>query len=94
MDEGIAATDNRVESMTQEMGQMPDFGALANLHSSISNMGKQRKLNQVKTMADKLNVELQEGESDLPPSQITSTLIARAKEQGKTESEINAILAE
>jgi len=31
--------------MSQEVGDMPDFGALANLHSSISNMGKMRKMN-------------------------------------------------
>ena len=51
MDEGIAATDQRVEKMSEEMSDMPDFGALANLHSSISNMGKMRKQNQMKTLA-------------------------------------------
>lgn len=45
MDEGIQATDHRVETMAQEVGDMPDFGALANLHSSISNMSKKRKGN-------------------------------------------------
>jgi hypothetical protein len=33
--------------MAQEVGQMPDFGALANLHGTISNMGKMRKKNQM-----------------------------------------------
>jgi type IV secretory pathway TrbL component len=45
MDEGIAASDQRSTSMAQEMSDMPDFGALANLHSSISSMGKSRKMN-------------------------------------------------
>lgn len=73
---------------------MPDFGALANLHSSISNMGKMRKQNQMKQLAQKLGVELQEGDSEMAPEDLTQTLIARAKEAGKSESEINAIIAE
>jgi hypothetical protein len=40
------------------MADMPDFGALANLHSSISNMGKKRKQTQMMQMAEKLGVEL------------------------------------
>jgi hypothetical protein len=63
---------------------MPDFGALANLHSSISNMGHMRKLNQTKALADKLGVDLMDGEGELPAEALTQTLIQRAKEAGKT----------
>lgn len=44
MDEGLAATDKRVADMEKENGDMPNFGALADLHGSISNMGKMRKI--------------------------------------------------
>ena len=43
MDEGSANTENRVTSMAQETASMPNFGALADMHSSLSNMGKMRK---------------------------------------------------
>ena len=46
MDQGLAETDNRVAMMQKEAtagGDMPNFGALADLHGSISNMGKMRK---------------------------------------------------
>lgn len=46
MDQGLAETDNRVAQMQQEAsagGDMPNFGALADLHGSISNMGRMRK---------------------------------------------------
>jgi hypothetical protein len=43
MDAGLANTENRVNSMQEESQQMPDFGALANLKGSLSNMGKSRK---------------------------------------------------
>lgn len=43
MDEGIANTDNRVAKMQEETASMPNFGALADMHSSLSNMGKMRK---------------------------------------------------
>jgi len=43
MEDGIAETDNRVTEMAQESASMPNFGALANLHGTISNMGKMRK---------------------------------------------------
>jgi len=62
MDDGIAATDHRVETMTKEVGEMPDFGALANLHGSIANMGKMRKKNQMQSMVQKLGVEVMEGD--------------------------------
>jgi hypothetical protein len=41
---------------------MPDFGALANLHGSIANMGKMRKKNQMQSMVQKLGVEVMEGD--------------------------------
>ena len=43
MDQGLAETDRRVEQMNQETADMPNFGALANLHGSLSNMSKMRK---------------------------------------------------
>lgn len=94
MEDGIAATDNRIEKQSQELGSMPDFGALANLHGTISNMGKMRKKNQAQSMAQKLGVELQAGEEDMGANSLTSTLMARAKEAGKTEEEIAQALAE
>jgi len=43
MDEGMAATEARVTDMAQENASMPDFGALANVHSTLSNMTTMRK---------------------------------------------------
>jgi hypothetical protein len=43
MNEGIANTDAKVQKMAEENAQMPNFSALANLHGTISNMGKMRK---------------------------------------------------
>lgn len=43
MDQGLQETDNRVSQMQQETASMPNFGALADLHGSISNMGRMRK---------------------------------------------------
>lgn len=37
---------------------MPNFGALADLHGSLSNMSKMRKQKQVNDMAAKLGVEV------------------------------------
>ena len=45
-------------------------------------------------MAAKLGVELQPGEDQLDASELTSTLMERAKAAGKSEAEINAALAE
>lgn len=48
MNEGLANTERRVSGMQQEEGgggAMPNFGALADLHGSIANMGKSRKKN-------------------------------------------------
>lgn len=43
MDQGLQETDNRVQQMSQENASMPNFSALADLHGSISGMGKMRK---------------------------------------------------
>ena len=43
MNAGLAQTEQRVANMNEESQQMPDFGALANLQGSMSNMGKSRK---------------------------------------------------
>lgn len=40
-------------------------------------------------MASKLGVELQAGEDQLDASELTNTLIERAKAAGKSEAEIN-----
>ena len=45
-------------------------------------------------MASKLGVEIQAGEEQMDASELTNTLIERAKQAGKTEAEINAALAE
>ena len=94
MDEGIKATDDRVQQMAQETADMPDFGALANLHGTISNMGKMRKRKQMNDLAAKLGVEVAAGDEDMPAEDLTNVMIQRAKEAGKSEEEINAALAE
>lgn len=43
MEEGIAATDNRAQKMQEDEANMPNFGALADVHDTLSNMGKMRK---------------------------------------------------
>jgi len=40
-------------------------------------------------IASKLGVELQPGEEELSASDLTATLMQRAKEAGKTDDEIN-----
>ena len=94
MEEGIAATDQRIQTQSEEMGAMPDFGALANLHGSIASMSKNRKKTQAASLAEKLGVELAAGEENLDAAELTNTLISRAKEAGKTTEEINALLAD
>ena len=76
--------------MSQENADMPDFGALANLHGTIANMGKMRKVKQMNDLAAKLGVEVQAGEENLGAEELTSVLMQRAKEAGKSEEEINA----
>ena len=73
---------------------MPNFSALANLHGTISNMGKMRKKKQMNDLAGKLGVEVQAGDEDLSAEDLTNTFIQRAKEAGKTQEEIDAALAE
>jgi hypothetical protein len=45
-------------------------------------------------MAAKLGVEIQPGEDQLEASDLTNTLIERAKAAGKTEAQISQALAE
>ena len=92
MDAGLQETDNRVNQMNQEAQDMPNFGALADMHSSLSNMGKMRKRKQLNDMAAKLGVEVQEGDEDLPAADLTQVMMQRAQEAGKTEEEIAAAM--
>mmetsp|Transcript_19195 Transcript_19195/g.32704 ORF Transcript_19195/g.32704 Transcript_19195/m.32704 type:complete len:95 (-) Transcript_19195:229-513(-) len=94
MDDGIAATDNRVEQMAQDNASMPNFGALANLHGSLANMGKMRKKKQVTDLATKLGVDIMEGDEELSAEDLTNVMIQRAQEAGKSTQQINAALAE
>ena len=94
MNDGIAETENRVTKMSQEAADMPNFSALANVHDTLSNMGKMRKNKQVNDLAGKLGVDVQPGDVDLGPEELTNTMIQRASAAGKTEAEINAALAE
>ena len=94
MNDDLKATDERVNQMAQENASMPDFGALADVHGTIAHMGKMRKINQMKSLAEKLGVEVAAGDEDLSASDLTNTLMQRAKEAGKSEEEINAIMAE
>lgn len=80
--------------MAQENASMPNFSALADVHSTLSNMGKMRKRKQLNDMAGKLGVEVQPGDEDLAAADLTSVMIQRAKEAGKSDAEINAALAE
>jgi hypothetical protein len=80
--------------MQTEADSTPNFGALADMHSSLSNMGKMRKRRQLNDMAAKLGVEVQEGDEDLPAADLTQVMMARAQEAGKSEADINAALAE
>ena len=94
MNDGIAETENRITKQSEEAANMPNFSALANMHDSLSNMGKMRKRKQVNDLAGKLGVDVQPGDEDLPPEELTNTMIGRASAAGKTEAEINAALAE
>lgn len=93
MDQGLADTDNRVAQMAKENADMPNFGALADLHGSISNMGKMRKQKQLQELASKLGVEIQAGEDQMEAQDLTNTLIERAKAAGKTEAQISEALS-
>jgi hypothetical protein len=80
--------------MAQESASMPNFGALADVHGTIAHMGKMRKINQMKSIAANLGVEIAAGEEDLSASDLTNTLMQRAKEAGKSDEEIQAAMAE
>lgn len=45
-------------------------------------------------LAGKLDVPVQDSDIELAPEDLTTTLIARAKQAGKSEAEINAAFAE
>ena len=61
--------------MAEEQANMPNFGALADLHGSLSNMGKMRKKKQVNDMAAKLGIEAQPGDEDLAAEDLTNIMI-------------------
>lgn len=71
---------------------MPNFGALADLHGTLSNMHNMGKKKEVNNLAAKLGVDPQESDYDLSPADLSTTLVARAKEAGKSEKEINEAL--
>ena len=80
--------------MQQEQAAMPNFGALAEVHGTLSNMGKMRKRKQMNDLAGKLGIEVQAGDEDLSAEELTNVMIDRAKQAGKTEAEIHAALGE
>jgi len=94
MDAGLAETDNRVNQMAQDNASMPNFSALADVHSTLSNMGKMRKKKQLNDMASKLGVDIMAGDEEMSPSELTQSMISRAKQAGKSDAEINAALAD
>jgi hypothetical protein len=49
---------------------MPNFSALADVHSTLSNMGSMRKKKQIKDMASKLGVESTAADIDLSPADL------------------------
>ena len=58
---------------------MPNFGALADMHSSLSNMGKMRKRSYVNQLASNLGVESTDADADLSPEELMQTMMQRAK---------------
>lgn len=92
MEEGIAAADHRQEQANSDAANMPNFGALADMHSSLSNMGKMRKQQQMKDLGAKLGVEVTAADLANNADDLTNILIQRAKEGGKTEADIAAAL--
>ena len=73
---------------------MPNFGALADLHGSLSNMSNSKKKKEVNNMCAKLNIQPENSDYKLEPQELSDTLIARAKEAGMSEKKINEALAE
>ena len=57
--------------MQKEQAEMPNFGALAEVHGTLSNMGKMRKRKQMNDLAGKLGIEVQAGDEDLSASELT-----------------------
>jgi hypothetical protein len=57
MEDGIAATDTKMAQQNADIANMPNFGALADLHGSLSNMSNMRKKKSVNELAAKLGVE-------------------------------------
>jgi len=94
MEEGIAATDHKIEQENVDQANMPNFGALADLHGSLSNMSNSKKKNEVNNMCAKLNIQPEASDYKLEPQELSDTLIARAKEAGMSEKKINEALAE
>lgn len=94
MDQGIAETDNRVAQMQQETASMPNFGALADMHASLANMGNMRKKKQLNDLASKLGVDVQAGDENLAADDLTAVFMQRAKDAGKSDAEIAQALAE
>jgi len=48
----------------------------------------------MKSLAEKLGVEVAAGDEDLSAADLTSTMMQRAKDAGKTDQEINAVMTE
>ena len=63
---------------------MPNFGALADLHGTISNMGKMRKKKQMNDLASKLGVDVQASDVNVSAEELSQTMIERAKQAGKS----------
>lgn len=61
--------------MQKEQADMPNFGALADVHSTLSNMGKMRKKKQLETLAGKLGVEVQPGDVDMSAEDLNAALM-------------------
>ena len=94
MEEGIAATDQKIQQENVDQANMPNFGALADLHGSLSNMSNSKKKKEVNNMCAKLNIQPENSDYKLDPQELSDTLIARAKEAGMSEKKINEALAE
>ena len=94
MEEGIAGTDQKIQQENIDQANMPNFGALADLHGSLSNMSNSKKKKEVNNMCAKLNIQPENSDYKLDPQELSDTLIARAKEAGMSEKKINEALAE
>ena len=61
--------------MAEDNASMPNFGALANMQGTIGHMGKMRKISQMKSLAEKLGVEVAAGDEDLSAADLSSTFM-------------------